>query len=258
MKTAKQEFPNPVLAVGNGDYIDTCLFYTSFEETEIRVDSEYIIISVKYSLVCDGLQKIIDEEKAIVIVSIKSSAASFSEIYRFKQDETSMEIKVPKYSVVKRMEIVGSIIANDRIEKFACPGEFNELFFQSATFEIRKGDILAIEDSRTIYVDDTELEKPISSIFSISRRQNDFDDIEPDYYGEKIEIFLNDSLYNLYHEFKDFNNGTLRRYVTGIIVYPVLVEAITLVCGHHQAESEITGQICEKRWFREIEKKLQR
>ena len=154
MKSVKQEFPNPVLAVGNGDYIDTCLFYTTFEEAEVRVDSEYIIILVKYSLVCDGLQRLINEGKAIVVVSIKSSAASFSELYRFKHNETSMEIKVPKYSVVKRLEIVGSIIANDRIEKFACPGEFNDLFFQAATFEIRKGDILAIEDSRTIYVDD--------------------------------------------------------------------------------------------------------
>lgn len=259
MKSIKQEFPNPVLAAGNNDYTDSCHFYTTFEESDIVVDSENIVIPIKYSLSCNGIQRLVDEENAIVVVSIKSSAASFSELYIFKQNETSMEIRIPKYSVAKRMELEGSVIANNRIEKFECPGEFNELFFQSSTFEIRKGDILAIEDSRTIYVDDTELEKPISSIFNISRRQNEFDDVEPDFYDEKIEIFLNEKLYNLYYKFKDFNNGSLRRYVTGIIVYPVLVEAITMICGYYQSDGDgIDSGINTKRWFRAIEKKAEK
>lgn len=257
MKSIKQEFPNPVLATDNNDYIDSCYFYTTFEESDIVVDSDNIVIPIKYSLSCNGIQKLVDEENAIVVVSIKSSAASFSKLYIFKQNETSMEIKIPKYSVAKRMELEGSVIANNRIEKFECPGEFNDLFFQSATFEIRKGDILAIETSRTIYVDDTELEKPISSIFSISRRQNEFDDVEPDFYGEKIEIFLNEKLYNLYYKFKDFNNGSLRRYATGIIVYPVLVEAITMICGYYQSDDD-NSDINKKRWFRAIEHKAEK
>lgn len=257
MKSIKQEFPNPVLAADNNDYIDSCYFYTTFEESDIVVDSDNIVIPIKYSLSCNGIQKLVDEENAIVVVSIKSSAASFSELYIFKQNETSMEIKIPKYSVAKRMELEGSVIANNRIEKFECPGEFNDLFFQSATFEIRKGDILAIETSRTIYVDDTELEKPISSIFNISRRQNEFDDVEPDFYGEKIEIFLNEKLYNLYYKFKDFNNGSLRRYATGIIVYPVLVEAITMICGYYQSDDD-NSDINKKRWFRAIEHKAEK
>lgn len=63
------------------------------------------------------------------------------------------------------------------------------MYFGSATFEIRKGDILATEDSKSIYVDDTELEKPISSIFSITEHEGQEYDIQPNMYGEKIEIF---------------------------------------------------------------------
>lgn len=36
MKSVKNEFPNPVLAVGRDDYIESCRFYTTFNEEEIR------------------------------------------------------------------------------------------------------------------------------------------------------------------------------------------------------------------------------
>ena len=38
MKAIKDEFPNPVLAAGRDDYIDSCSFRTVFDENEIIVD----------------------------------------------------------------------------------------------------------------------------------------------------------------------------------------------------------------------------
>ena len=76
MKEIKDEFPNPVLALGRDDYIEGCSFCTAFDENEIIVDSENIVIPMKYSLVCNGLQTLIDSGDAVVVISVKSSAAS--------------------------------------------------------------------------------------------------------------------------------------------------------------------------------------
>ncbi len=259
MRAIKDEFPNPVLAAGRDDYIEKCSFNTVFNDSDINVDSDNINIRIKYELVCDGLQKLIDSGDAVAVVKIKSSAASFSKLFCFPVGETEMLISVPKFSVVNKIDLEGAVIAAHNIEKFRCDGEFNELYFGSTTFEIRKGDILAGEDSRSIYVDDSELERPISSIFDISERDDQDTDVIPSFYGEKIEIFLKKDLYELYYHFKDFNNGSLRRYAAAIIVYPVLVEAIGIIMGSYQNEGE-TGDGTDysgKRWFRAIEHKAE-
>lgn len=259
MKAIKNEFPNPVLAMERDDYIESCFFYTTLEENKINVETDDIVIPVKYILECKGLQELVEAGKAIVVVLVKSSAASYSKIFRFTNGSNEIEIRVPKFSVVNKIDLTGLVIAARDIQSFVCKGEFNELYFGSATFEIRKGDILATEDSKSIYVDDTELEKPISSIFSITEHEGQEYDIQPNMYGEKIEIFLRKDLYDLYWEFKDFNNGALRRYVTGVIVFPVLVEAITYIIGFYQNNaSDLDSDLSEKRWFRTIVSKTER
>ena len=257
MKSIKYEFPNPVLAAGRDDYIDSCSFCTVFNENEITIDSENIVIPMKYSLVCNGLQALIDSGDALVVISVKSSAASYSKLFKFSAVVTELSLTVPKFSVVNKMDIVGSVIAAHNIDRFRCDGEFNDLYFNAATFEIRKGDILATEDSRSICVDDTELEKPISSIFDISRHDDQESDVVPNFEDEKIQIFLKNELYDLYYKFKDFNNGVLRRYAAGVIVYPVLVEAVGYVISHYQngGDSDDGTGYSGKRWFRAIDRK---
>lgn len=258
MKAIKEEFPNPVLATGRDDYIDTCRFNTSFEESEIVVDSDNISIPIKYQLECQGLSSLVKSGDAVAVVLVKSSAASYSNLFRFAGDQSEMTISVPKFAVVNKMDVTGSIIAAHDIKAFRCEGEFNDMYFGSSTFEIRKGDILATEESRSVFVDNSELEKPISSIFDISKREAQESDVVPSFYGEKIEIYLKQELYDLYYKFKDFNNGALRRYAAGIIVYPVLVEAVTYVIGYYQNADDGESDFSEKRWFRAIVHKAEK
>jgi hypothetical protein len=256
MKSQKNEFPNPVLAAGRDDYIAACQFGTVFDPEKIVVTSDDIIIPISYSLVCNGLQQLIDDNKALAVIGIKSSSSSYSRLFIFPKEETAMELHIPKFKVVKRIELTGSIIATAAMNDFKCEGEFNDLYFSSSTFEIRKGDVLAKEDTRIIYVDDTELEKPIASIFNINRTPSQEDDVMPDFSGDKIEINLKEELYNLYFNFKDFNNGSLRRYITSVIVYPVLVEAISKICEFYREDLDDGSD--DKRWFRAIEGKAQK
>lgn len=247
MKAVKEEFPNPVLAIERDDYNTNCTFYTQFKEDAITVDTEKISIPIQYELKCDGLNNLIKKGDAVCVVLIKSSVASYSQLFKFDAREKSMIISIPKYNVVNKIELTGTIIAAKDIKRFRCDGEFNEMYFGTSTFEIRKGDILATEETRFIYVDNSELEKPISSIFNISRDNEQSVDIVPYFDDDKIEIHLKEELFDLYYLFKDFNNGALRRYATGTIVYPVLVEAISHIKEIYQKEED-----SDKRWFRTI------
>lgn len=255
MKSVKEEFPNPVLAAGRDDYIEKCTFCTFFDENEISVDAENINIPIRYLLECEGLNALINKREAVCIVLAKSSAASYSKIFKFNDNEKEIILSIPKYDVVNKIDITGSIVAANDIKGFRCEGEFNELYFGAATFEIRKGDILATEESRSIYVDNSELEKPIASIFDICRDSDQDYDIMPFFDENKITVRLKDELYELYYNFKDFNNGVLRRYATGVIVYPVLVEAIAYIKGYYQG-NEGYG-MSDLRWFRTIAHKAE-
>ena len=256
MKAVKEEFPNPVLAPGRDDYIEECSFRTDIISDGITVDNENIIVPVKYELVCEGIRNSISKGDAVVIMKVGCSETAYRELFRFSCDNQELMIRIPKYAVATKIELEGSVIASRRIQRFKCQNEFNPLYFSEEVFDIRKGDLLAVGESVTVYIDDSELEKPLSSVFIISKNDEQTEEVIPDFYGDRIEIRLKSELYDLYYLFKDFNNGALRRYATGIIVYPVLVEAVGYIVGYYQNESD--GGIedfSNKRWFRAIEHK---
>lgn len=262
MKSEKYEFPNPVLASGRDDYIDSCKFYTELPDEKIIVDNENIVFPIKYVLECKGISDLVKKEDAAVVVKVKSSTASYSRLFRFAADVCEMTVKIPKYAVVDKIEVACSIVASKDMDNFRCEGEFNDLYFGSSAFEVRKGDILATEDSRIIYIDVSELEKPIDSIFLIRKNDEQFDYVKPCFddlqYPDKIVIDLRSDLHDLYSQLTSSDNGIYRRYVTGIIVYPVLVEAIGYVVSSYQNEdTDEFKSFKEKRWFRAIEKQAE-
>ncbi|MCR5833053.1 MAG: hypothetical protein K6G55_00145 [Selenomonadaceae bacterium] len=134
MIATKTEFPNPVLADGRDDYIEACYFRTFLNVEDIDVDNRNIIIPIRYEMKCDGLQKLIDSGEAVAIISVKSSAASYSRIFTFPADKTGMTIEIPKYDVVTKIDVTCSVIAAQDIKNFTCPGEFNELYFGGIAF----------------------------------------------------------------------------------------------------------------------------
>lgn len=71
---------------------------------------------------CKGLQELVEAGKAIVVVLVKSSAASYSKIFRFTNGSNEIEIRVPKFSVVNKIDLTGLVIAAQDIQSFVCKG----------------------------------------------------------------------------------------------------------------------------------------
>lgn len=250
------DYPNPVLSSERDDYIEGCTFDIGFDESEIVVNDKYIQICARYELESANLCELIAEGKASIVVLINSSSF-YRKIFVFEKGQTEKLIEIPKFDVKNRIEFCGYILANESIDNFDGEGEFNDLYFKNVSFSVKRADVLAKGITRIIPVDDSELEKPISSIFTIIQNSESAVDVETDFYtsdNEKIIIKLSDRLNRLYYKMKDFNNGSLRRYLNGIIVYPVLVEAISKICDYYRGRE--ADDYSDKRWFRVIVRKL--
>ncbi len=251
----KKNYPYPVLAHGRDDYNDECSFEIRFFEDEIVVTEKYIEIPVSYELICSSLEKMILAKRAQVVVKINSRSANYSRLFIFEAETKKGKILIPKFDVIRSVELTGLIVACELVPKFSC-AELNQLYFAGTTFSFQKGDFFAIDTTRKIYIDDSELEKPIASIFLINRGREQEEDIVVDFTDEKISINLSDDLNKMYWTLKDFNNGALRRYVMAAIVYPALIEAIEQIKNHYRGIED--ENYSEKRWFRAIELKAQK
>ena len=248
------DYPNPVLSADRDDYIEGCSFDVLFDEEMISVDDEYINIPARYELKSEGLLNYVNNGTANVVVLIYSSGTMCRNAYVFDADKSEMPIRIPKFNVKDDIEFSGYILANENIDNYRLD-EFNDLYFKGIPFAVKKADVLAKGIERRIPVDDSELEKPISSIFSINKNEDAEMDVEVDFEtDQKIIINLCEELNQLYWAMRDSDGGALRRYLNGIIVYPVLVEAIAKMVDTYR---EIGTDYSEKRWFRTIEHKLQ-
>ena len=253
------DYPNTVLSIESDDYNDECSFDVSFNEEDIIVDENNICIDVKYELKCNGLSELIRHGKAAIVVLIYSSAAFYRRAFEFDSIEVeklTKTIQIPKFAVKRSVEFCGYILAKEDIKEFRCDGEFNDLYFNNISFAVRKADVLARGRTWSIPIDDTELEKPISSIFSIRKNTHSEAEIESNFdIDEKIVIYLSERLNQLFYNIKNFSNGALHRYLNGIIAYPALVEGIAKICEDYRNGGG--GEYSEKRWYKAIEHKLQ-
>lgn len=247
------QFPHPVLSPEQDDYISQCKFNIKVPHNKKINAPNNIIISVEYELSCKGLEELIQEEKAVVVINIKSSSLSYSRIFQFDKNEHTGIIRIPKFSVRKKIELTGTIVSTISNNNFKCD-EFNNLYFEEETFSVQKGDILAFDNTITIYIDNHELKKPIDSIFSINKCPNQDKNIITYFDTDKININVNEEIYNSYYTLKQINNTFFLRYATGILIYPVLVEALDIVVGEYKNPDE-NNEYTDKQWFRIIEAK---
>lgn len=259
MKRAKTEFPHPLLSKNRDDYIN-CDFEVS--QKELIEDNEKILITLNYQLSSSGLQELLNAKLAKVIIKLENNGASYRNIYEFEYQKNEITINLNKDKIVGDIEVKGYIIANTDIGNFSL-AEHNKEYFEGVNFTIRKGDILAEEPGIVIRLYSSELEKPVASIFII--KMNDEtktktnESIIPKFNKDKIEIILDKSTYHFYSRLR--KKKVLRKYLSGVIIFPVLVQAIVVMQNIYatpaDSENEYKVESFKKlRWFKAIEKKL--
>ena len=245
MKTRKREFPHPILSEYSSDYVN-CSFIIS--DPDIETTTENFVIKYRYDLNSSGLSDLIRENIAQVMVRFHSAATAFRTLAYFNRDQ-SLKISIPKADVAKTIEATAYVVASSTIKNFSLP-EFNPEFFEGLPFQIRKGDILAESVPISIKLDDSELQKPLSSIFTIAQGNASNESILLNFYNDKILIELKPEMYEIYAILR--KDSSLRRYLSAVIVFPTLVNALSIM-KHVPEDSDF---ITEYRWHRSIESKL--
>ena len=245
MRNSQQEFPHPYLALGRNDYDEKCTFAVTLEEQTIAEGN--FVFKFAYKLECEGLEKMITDGIVRAILRVKSPMASFRASYDFDARTHRCKIIIPVQNVAKVITAQAFLVAGDHISSFALP-EQNQVYFHGIHFSLRKGDQLGESESFDIMLDDSELQKPLSSIFIIESNENN-ESIIPTFYTDKIKILLSPRLFDVYYKMR--KKGEMRRYLSASIIVPALVEALSIMKSDEDADT-----YSQLRWYRAIQTKL--
>lgn len=252
MRKIKNEFPHPVLINECEDYVN-CTF--KIQNIASSIDNDNINIEIQYDLTSKYLSDLVSIGKSEILIKVSSTSTSYRKIFPFQPNKSSLLLQIPKNDVAKTVEFAGLIVAKEPIEHFSSE-EHNKVFFESVEFEIRKGDIIAYDDGFILKLDDSDLEAPVVSIFTIAQIEGN-EVIQPDFNDDKIIINLNKLTHEVYQNLRKME--TFRRYLSAVIVLPVLVEAIDIIKGNEQQEeSKIDEDLREKRWYDSIKTKIKK
>lgn len=246
MISRKWQYPHPVLADGQDDYTEGS--FTLIEGEHVTKESSFVFC-FSYCLSCQGMEQYIAHGKANVILFASSSAAKFRKRFLFPPGQSNIRAEIPQNDIVRTIEFKAYVLAEGDPE-FSLP-EHNRSYYAGASFALRKGDILAESATIAIDLDDSELQKPLSSIFEIKRVEAICrEKIAPDFDGEKICVALSPETYDSY-DFLKSHHLAIRRNLSAVITMPVLVDAIEIM----RSDGAETYQGC--RWYRSLLKKME-
>ena len=244
MKQSNQNFPFPVLAKGSIDYQKDCKFSLTINQFPKEV-AGFICFTLEYELTSTGLNRLVQEENASVLIQVICRETSFRRVFSFK-NENKLSISINKKELSGLVNINSYIVASRNIDGFLLP-EHNKDFF-TVPSAINKGDKLAIGETISFKLNKFDSLRPIASIVSIKENKTTKEDVDLDLSGEKIIIYLSKDLFSEYKKLREFPE--LRNYLAINVVMPSLVEALL--------EMRNNGDTIDmdKRWVMTLDKVL--
>lgn len=251
MVKSKLDYPHPVLMINGDDYEKECSFSVLMKE-DVQEDDYNVSFSFEYVLKCESLRTLIDDEKAKVVIYIESPNSSYRQMVYFPKDESVIEIDVKKDMVSRKITAKPYIIACENIQNYNSD-LFNKDYFENASFDIRKGDILATEKQYDVILDNIDIFKNCASVFSVRLDEKVPNGIKVNYNDHKINVMVNKKDYEKYRDLRE--QQEFRCLLSSIIIFPALVEAIEAMKREKKGGEE---DISEKRWFMAMEKQMKR
>ena len=233
MKIKTTEYPRPVLNEYLKDFKNSRFALSDPEFTET---AESIVLKISYELVCPGIEDLISQGKAKTVVRLNCPRAFYRTICDLKAGEPT-EIVISKSLIADKLEIQGIILATEDFNSYKLP-EFNESYFGSMKFSLRKGDVIANEPGMEIKLNKV-LEKTAAGVVKITVDSNS-ESIRVKY----ATVDEPDSQYSNYivvvlpqRDFENYKNLTKKKYFkSGVeralqasLLLPVIVEAVDLI-----------------------------
>lgn len=234
-------YPYPVLWDKNDDYKKPSKFSV---EVDPKEDFKNIKLKINFLLKDKEIEKLIKENKAEYVVHIEGTSTYFREIISTKETEINYVLK--NRDILGRLQVNFFILAKQDIKDYR-NDNFNE-DYSSETFNLKKGNIIAIADGYRFDIEknDDELGK-ISSIFSICKKETvEQTGMTIDMGYEKIRIGLNITDYVNYSQLSQNPNKV--DSANSVIIFPALIYIFEQLKKDFN-ETDYT----EYKWFRALE-----
>lgn len=234
-------YPYPVLWDKNDDYKKPSKFSV---EVDPKEDFKNIKLKINFLLKDKEIEKLIKENKAEYVVHIEGTSTYFREIISTKETEINYVLK--NRDILGRLQVNFFILAKQDIKDYR-NDNFNE-DYSSETFNLKKGNIIAIADGYRFDIEknDDELGK-ISSIFSICKKETvEQTGMTIDMGYEKIRIGLNITDYVNYSQLSQNPNKV--DSANFVIIFPALIYIFEQLKKDFN-ETDYT----EYKWFRALE-----
>lgn len=241
MKLSERSYPHPVL--GNRDDVPNSGFQATIEMT---TDKQSVYVAIQIACSCSSLNALLKNGDVTFVLHVECSNTLFRKAYQF--NETSHRISIPADFLNAAVEVNVFMAALNRIPAYRIPEAHSD--YGTATFDVRRGDILAVGESQVFYIESTfDSLGRIGSIMQISESTKDGDiPMEPHFEGDKIVIFLSKSDFADYKLLKQHEGVSAA--LTTTIVLPVLVEAL------HIIEKETDAVEDTRRWVRALDQRI--
>jgi hypothetical protein len=242
MQVKYRQFPHPVLS-SFGDDITGCEFKVEFNEQ--LVDGN-LKCSLDITMNNTDLIELITEDKASYVFHIECSATRYREAFKIK--DISHELYVDAHKIDEKIELSSFIVALENMDNYTNKN-FND-DYDGMSFKIRKGDILAVGNSRVLKIDKEEdALRKVPSIFVITEsKDKNSQDVDWEIEDKKIIIKLSSSNFEKYKNLR--MNDPLKPILASLFVLPVLTELIA------DLKEGNTEQYEDRKWYRVIVKRL--
>ena len=252
MQIKNRLFPYPIL----DNYKNSSTFEKSNYRIDYEVEENNTSITLKNAKIVTDNQTIINlikNEKAKACLVVECPDTIYRDIYSIGLEPVNIILN--KSNIVGNVVVSGFIYANENIK------EYNDIDFveeyREYSFEIDKFDIMAIDNGEIFKIDlDENIDKKISSIFSIIKDENSKESMEINFDRNKIQIFIPSKEFSIYDRLK--NNDNFNNIFFSILAIPALTQALfeirnRLCNGYTIDEIEF-----EYTWFISIEKAYQK
>ena len=170
-------------------------------------------------------------------------------MFTFQDDE--LEVNIDARKIDGTVDVCCFILADKDIKNYTNSNMHPD--FEGHTFDITKGDILAVAQDRTFYAEKLQDDlKKIPSIFLIVANENEnAKEIEYEAQPGKIVIHLKKDMFTRYKYIRQ--DQGLQSVLSGLVIVPVLTDLLADIKAN---ESEVESDYAEYRWYRVLKKRL--
>ncbi|EOB3523576.1 hypothetical protein ACIJEF_001589 [Enterococcus faecalis] len=244
MKLKADFFPYPVLNQKLDDYVDSSF---TTKVTIDKLSDSTIKLNIEFSLDNQGLQRLIEENKACFSVHLEGVSSSFRKLYKLNYNESDISIELDSAYVSKSIEVNSMIIANDDILEYRNE-KFNSLYYdKSFSIDVFRADILAFDNMKEINLEFSNRENlDAKSIIRISSKNQSYMTIDSD--GDVIQVYIPEQDYNAYVNLSKLNE-TKQKLLLVTIVLPTLTYVINQMKSNEVDE--------EKEWVILLNEKME-